>query len=75
VFDQFTTGPRAHACEFNLPVEGGAPVARTVKTQMDCLERDDPGRKAGAAQFVASVGETSVRRVVEQEPLTLAICD
>jgi hypothetical protein len=36
----------------------------------------DSGRKAGAAQFVASVGDTSVRRVVEEtasDPCNLRI--
>jgi len=68
VFDQFNNAVLAPTpVKFNLSVEGGAPVARTVKTQNGIAwTRMDSGRKAGAAQFVASVGETSVRRVVEQ---------
>lgn len=68
VFDQFNNAVLAPTpVKFSLAVEGGAPLARTVKTQNGIAwTRMDSGRKAGAAQFVASVGETSVRRVVEQ---------
>ena len=52
--------------KFNLSVEGGAPVARVVKSQNGIAwTRMDSGRKAGAAQFVVSVGENPVRRVVQ----------
>ena len=52
--------------KFNLAVEGGAPVTRVVKSQNGIAwTRMDSGRKAGAAQFVVSVGENPVRRVVQ----------
>lgn len=68
VYDAFNnTVLESTPVKFNLAVEGAPPVARTVKTQSGIAwTRMDSGRKAGAAQFVASVGETSVRRVVQQ---------
>jgi hypothetical protein len=52
--------------KFNLTVEGGAPVTRVVKSQNGIAwTRMDSGRKAGAAQFVVSAGQNSVRRVVQ----------
>ena len=68
VYDAFNNTVLAPTpVKFNLAVEGAAPVTRTVKTQNGIAwTRMDSGRKAGAAQFVASVGDNSVRRVVQQ---------
>jgi hypothetical protein len=68
VYDAFNNTVLAPtAVKFNLAVEGAAPVTRTVKSQNGIAwTRMDSGRKAGAAQFVAVVGDTSVRRVVQQ---------
>lgn len=68
VYDTFNNTVLAPtAVKFNLAVEGAAPVTRTVKSQNGIAwTRMDSGRKAGAAQFVAVVGDTSVRRVVQQ---------
>jgi len=52
---------------FNLAVGGAPPLARKVQSQDGIAwTRLDSARKAGAAQFVASVGDTQVRRVVQQ---------
>jgi hypothetical protein len=52
--------------KFNLAVEGAAPATRVVKSHNGIAwTRLDSGRKAGAAQFVVSVGQNSVRRVVQ----------
>jgi hypothetical protein len=53
--------------KFDLSVEGGAPEART-ETSKDgvAFVRMDSGKKSGSAQFVASAGDTQVRRVVQQ---------
>jgi hypothetical protein len=68
VYDAFNNTVLAPTpVKFNLAVEGAPPVARTVKSQNGIAwTRMDSGRKAGAAQFVASVGDTPVRRVVQQ---------
>jgi hypothetical protein len=68
VFDQFNNVVLSPTpVKFNLAVEGGPPLTRVVNTQHGIAwTRMDSGKKAGAAQFVASVGDTSVRRVVQQ---------
>src|SRR5205823_4865003 len=52
---------------FNLAVGDAAPVSRVVPTRNGIAwTRLDSAKRAGAAQFVASVGGTQVRRVVQQ---------
>ncbi len=52
---------------FNLAVGDAAPVSRTVAARNGIAwTRLDSARRAGAAQFVASIGNTQVRRVVQQ---------
>ncbi len=52
---------------FDLTVAGGAPQNRTVETKNGVAYTIlDSGKKEGAAQFVASVGEVTARRVVQQ---------
>ncbi|HWR15810.1 MAG TPA: hypothetical protein VN577_13365 [Terriglobales bacterium] len=53
--------------KFDLSVEGGAAQSHSVQAKDGIAYiKMDSGRKAGAAQFVASAGEKSVRRVVQQ---------
>ncbi len=53
--------------KFDLAVEGARPQSRTVETKDGVAwTRMDSDRKAGAAQFLASVGNVEVRRVVQQ---------
>jgi hypothetical protein len=55
------------AVKFNLSVAGSASQSRDVQAKDGIAYiKMDSGRQAGAAQFVASVGEHSVRRVVQQ---------
>ncbi len=60
---------------FELEVEGGKPLARTVRSRDGVAwTRMDSSRRAGNAQFTAAVGDVSVRRVVQQtaaEPCNL----
>lgn len=52
---------------FDLTVAGGAPAKRTVETRNGVAYTIlDAGRKEGAAQFVATVGDVTARRVVQQ---------
>lgn len=52
---------------FDLTVAGGAPQSRTVETHNGVAYIvEDSGHKEGAAQFVASVGDVTARRVVQQ---------
>ncbi|HZU23669.1 MAG TPA: hypothetical protein VE998_12625 [Terriglobales bacterium] len=52
---------------FNLAVGDAAPITRKVEAREGIAwTRLDSARKAGAAQFVASIGDTNVRRVVQQ---------
>ncbi len=52
---------------FNLQVEGAAPVTRqTTSKDGVAWVKLDSGRRAGAAQFVASADNASVKRVVQQ---------
>jgi hypothetical protein len=52
---------------FSLAVEGASPMARSVEARDGIAwVKLDSARKQGAAQFVASVGSASVRRVVQQ---------
>jgi hypothetical protein len=52
---------------FNLQVEGAAPVTRQATSKDGvAFVKLDSGRRAGAAQFVASTGDASVKRVVQQ---------
>ncbi|MFB3916836.1 MAG: hypothetical protein ACE14M_08905 [Terriglobales bacterium] len=64
-FDNLVLAPQP--VKFELSVGESAPVTRTV-TSRDGVAwtRMDSGRRAGAAQFVVSSGEASVRRVVQQ---------
>jgi hypothetical protein len=53
--------------KFDLSVAGGARQSRDVQAKDGiAFIKMDSGRQAGAAQFVVSVGEHSVRRVVQQ---------
>jgi hypothetical protein len=53
--------------KFDLAVAGGAPQSRNVQAKDGvAYVKMDSGRKAGAAQFVASAGKASIRRVVQQ---------
>ena len=53
--------------KFDLTVAGGQPQARNVQSKYGVAwVKLDSGRKAGPAQFVATVGNASVRRVVEE---------
>lgn len=53
--------------KFDLAVAGGQPQSRNVQSKDGVAYiKLDSGRKAGPAQFVATVGDTSVRRVVEE---------
>lgn len=53
--------------KFDLSVAGGAAQSRTVQAKDGVAYiKMDSGRQAGAAQFVASVGDKSIRRVVQQ---------
>jgi hypothetical protein len=53
--------------KFDLSVAGGAAQSRSVQTKDGiAYVKMDSGRKAGAAQFVASAGSSSIRRVVQQ---------
>ncbi len=52
---------------FDLTVAGGAPQVRTVETRNGVAYTImDSGKKEGAAQFVASAGDVTARRVVQQ---------
>lgn len=52
---------------FDLTVAGSAPAARTVETKNGVAYTIlDSGRKDGSAQFVATVGDVTARRVVQQ---------
>ncbi len=51
----------------DLTVAGGAPESRTVQSKNGvAYVIMNSGRKGGAAQFVASIGDVSARRVVQQ---------
>jgi len=55
------------AVKFDLTVAGGLPQSRNVQSKSGvAYVKLDSGRKAGPAQFVATVGSTSIRRVVEE---------
>jgi hypothetical protein len=68
VFDQYdnlVTAPTP--VTFNLSVAGApAKVERTMAHDGVAFQEAGSGTKAGAAQFVASTGDASVRRVVEE---------
>lgn len=52
---------------FNLAVEGAAAITRTETSKFGVAwTRLDSGKKAGAAQFVANVGDARTNRVVQQ---------
>lgn len=63
--------------KFDLSVAGGAAQSRSVQSRDGVAYiRMDSGRQAGAAQFVVSAGDKSVRRVVQQtasDPCNLRI--
>jgi hypothetical protein len=63
--------------KFDLTVAGGQPQSRSVQSKNGVAYiKLDSGRKAGPAQFVATVGDTSERRVVEEtasDPCNLRI--
>ena len=53
--------------KFDLTVAGGQPQVRSVQSKNGVAYiKLDSGRKAGPAQFVATAGSASVRRVVEE---------
>jgi hypothetical protein len=53
--------------KFDLTVAGGQPQVRNVQSKDGVAYVTlDSGRKAGSAQFVASAGSASIRRVVEE---------
>ncbi len=53
--------------KFDLSVKDGASQSRNVQAKDGIAYiKMDSGRQAGAAQFIAAVGDTSVRRVVQQ---------
>ncbi len=53
--------------QFDLSVQGAPPQTRTVPSKDGVAwTRMDSARKAGAAQFVASVANSDVRRIVQQ---------
>lgn len=53
--------------KFELSVDGGAPAAHTESSKNGVAwVRLNSGKKAGAAQFVASVADANVKRVVQQ---------
>jgi len=53
--------------KFDLAVAGGRPESRNVQSRNGVAYiKLDSGRKAGQAQFTATVGSTSVRRVVTE---------
>jgi hypothetical protein len=62
---------------FTLTVEGAPPVARSEQSRDGVAwTRLDSSRRAGAAQFIASTGQVSVRRVVQEvagEPCNLRL--
>ena len=63
--------------KFDLTVAGGEPQSRNVQSKDGVAYiKLDSGRKAGPAQFVATMGSTSVRRVVQEtaaDPCNLRI--
>jgi LysM repeat protein len=67
VFDEFNNIVRqATPVKFNLAVAGSAAQTRVAQTHNGIAwTRLDSGRKEGPAQFTASVGDFSVRRVVQ----------
>jgi hypothetical protein len=55
------------AVKFSLAVPGAPPITRSEPSKLGIAwARLDSTRKQGAAQFVASVGDTAVRRVVQE---------
>jgi hypothetical protein len=67
VFDGYKNLTTPSEVTFNLAVGDAAPITRKVQTRDGIAwTRLDSARKAGAAQFTASVGNTQVRRVVQQ---------
>ncbi len=68
---------RPEPVTFKLSVGGAPAIARTVSTRNGVAWVGlDSGRKAGTAQFVASIAEVSERRVVQQtasDPCNLTI--
>ncbi len=68
VFDKFNNLVLEPAnVKFDLAVEGAPPQPRTVPSKNGVAwARMDSAHKAGAAQFVASVDQSNVRRVVQQ---------
>jgi hypothetical protein len=68
VFDKYNNLVLApNHVKFELTLAGAPPQSRSVPTRYGVAwTRLDSGRKEGAAQFTASVGETSVRRVVQE---------
>jgi hypothetical protein len=51
---------------FSLSVDGSGPTQKVTSRNGVAWINSSSARKAGAAQFVASLGDTSVRRVVQQ---------
>jgi hypothetical protein len=76
VFDEFNNLVLAPVTvKFDLAVAGGPAASRSIPAERGIAwTRMDSGRREGAAQFVASVGDAQVRRVVQQtaaEPCNL----
>ena len=66
VFDEFNNIVRRPTpVRFNLVVEGAAQTRTATSVNGVAWTRLDSGRRAGAAQFTASVADASVRRVVQ----------
>lgn len=68
---------RPEPVTFKLSVAGAQPITRTVTTKNGVAWIGlDSGRKAGSAQFIATVGDVNERRVVQQtasDPCNLTI--
>lgn len=63
--DNLVTSPQQ--VKFELGVNGAAPVSQSVTTKDGIAYiRAASGKREGAAQFTASVGDISVRRIVQQ---------
>jgi hypothetical protein len=53
--------------KFELSLEGAAPISRTVESKNGvAFVRTDSSKKEGNANFIASAGDVSVKRVVRQ---------
>jgi hypothetical protein len=63
--DNLVTSPQS--VKFELGVNGAAPISQSVPTRDGiAFIRAASGKREGAAQFTASLGDISVRRIVQQ---------